>query len=263
MADTVRIAMGVEYDGSRYAGWQTQPHADTVQARVEQALSRVADEAVAVTCAGRTDAGVHAAGQVIHFDTGARRPAHGWVLGGTSNLPNDVSLLWAKAVSDDFSARFSATGRTYRYAVLNRRVRPGILRNHVTWFHKPLDTERMHMAAQALIGEHDFSSYRAVACQARHPFREVTEIRAWRGGDFVYIDVSANAFLHHMVRNIAGVLMAVGCGERPISWPADLLDARDRTRGGVTAPAEGLYLVSVDYPPAFSLPEASVPPVFA
>ena len=263
MADTMRIAMGVEYDGSRFAGWQTQAHADTVQARVERALGRVADEVVAVTCAGRTDAGVHAAGQVIHFDTLAKRPAHGWVLGGTSNLPKDISLLWAKSVPDGFSARFSATGRTYRYAILNRRVRPAILRSHVTWFHKPLEAERMDAAAQALIGEHDFSSYRAVACQARHPRRQVTAIRVWRGGDYVYIDISANAFLHHMVRNIAGVLMAVGCGEQPISWPADLLDARDRTRGGVTAPAEGLYLVSVAYPPAFELPEPSPPPVFA
>lgn len=256
--------MGVDYAGSRYAGWQEQRHADSIQSRVEAALSRVANEPVRVVSAGRTDAGVHALGQVIHFDTRARRRLHGWRLGGTTYLPDDIALPWAREVSPDFDARRSALQRHYRYVILNRQVRPGWLQGRVAWHWKPLDADRMQAAARCLIGEHDFSSFRAVACQAQHARREVTDVRVVRGdGDFIYLDVSANAFLHHMVRNIAGTLMTVGAGEREPDWVAEVLAARDRTRGGMTAPAEGLYMVAVDYPKEFGLPSPPPPPRFA
>ncbi len=256
--------MGVEYAGSRYAGWQEQRHADSIQSRVEAALSRVADEPVRVVSAGRTDAGVHALGQVIHFDTRARRRMHGWRLGGTTYLPDDIALPWAQEVPVDFDARRSALQRHYRYVILNRQVRPGWLQERVAWHWKPLDADRMQAAARFLVGEHDFSSFRAVACQAKHAWREVTDVRVVRGdGGFIYLDVSANAFLHHMVRNIAGTLMTVGTGEREPDWVATVLAARDRTQGGVTAPAEGLYMVAVDYPAVFGLPAPPSPPRFA
>ncbi len=260
----VRIAMGVEYAGSRYAGWQEQRHADSIQSRVEAALSRVADEPVRVVSAGRTDAGVHGLGQVIHFDTHARRPMHGWRLGGTTYLPDDIALPWAVEVAPEFDARRSALQRHYRYVILNRPVRAAWLQGRVAWAWKPLDAGRMQDAARHLIGEHDFTSFRAVACQAAHARREVTAISVSRGpGDFIYLDVSANAFLHHMVRNIAGTLMTVGAGEREPDWVAEVLAARDRTVGGMTAPAEGLYMVAVDYPAAFGLPQPPPPPRFA
>ncbi len=258
----MRIAMGVEYDGRCYAGWQTQRHARSVQEALEGAIARVADHPVTVTCAGRTDAGVHALGQVIHFDTDARRSDHGWRLGVTSNLPDDIAVPWARPVPDDFNARFSATARSYRYVILDRPVRPGLLHGRVAWTWKPLDASRMDAAARCLVGEHDFSSFRAVQCQARHALRELRGISVQRHGGFVYLDVTANAFLHHMVRNIAGTLIAVGAGEQPPSWVDQVLRARDRTAAGVTAPAEGLYLVAAHYPGHFGLPASPAPPVF-
>ncbi len=262
---TYRLAAGVEYDGSHFAGWQRQKDQKVrfVQEVLEEALSRVADRPVQVVCAGRTDTGVHATAQVVHFETTACRPERSWLLGTNVNLPGDVCLRWVQPVAEDFHARFSATARRYRYIIDNRPVRPAILRGRVTWWRAPLDEARMVEAARALVGEHDFTSYRSVACQAKNPVREIRSLEVSRQGDFIYIDVEANAFLHHMVRNIAGVLMAIGEGERPVQWAAELLEVRDRTRGGVTAPAAGLYLVAVRYPERFGLPPAPPPPAYA
>ena len=253
----MRIALGVEYDGSRFHGWQTQqPGVRTVQAVLEQALSKVADETVTATCAGRTDTGVHASEQVIHFDTEARRPPHGWVMGANVHLPDDVSVLWAAEVPEAFHARFSAVARTYRYWILNRLSRAALFHRRVTWIHRPLDADRMHRAGQALVGTHDFTSYRTVHCQAKNPVRTLHHLRVERQGDLVCLEVRADGFLHHMVRNIAGVLIAIGSGEAGEGWAAEVLEHRDRTLGGVTAPPDGLYFHHVDYPAEFVLPRS-------
>lgn len=249
-----RIALGLEYDGSAYRGWQTQAHADTVQPQLERALSFVADHPVEVTSAGRTDAGVHAAMQVVHFDTAADRDEKGWVLGANTNLPDDISALWARVVPDDFHARYSAQARSYRYVIQNRRSRPALMRARACWVRDPLDAERMHAAAQQLCGEHDFSSFRAAECQSRTPMRRLERIAVARIGEYVLIDVTANAFLHHMVRNIAGTLIAVGSGKQPESWVAEVLAARDRRVSGMTGAPQGLFLAGVRYPSAFGLP---------
>ncbi|MDQ2694635.1 MAG: tRNA pseudouridine(38-40) synthase TruA [Pseudomonadota bacterium] len=257
----MRIALGIEYDGSGFRGWQAQqPGVRTVQHCLERALARVADAPVAVACAGRTDAGVHATGQVVHFDTGAHRPLRAWMLGGNANLPADISVTWACSAPETFHARFSATARRYRYLIYNHPARPALLRQRATWIHRPLDAQRMQAAGQALLGEHDFSAYRALQCQARHPVRTVHELTVVRREAFIILEVEANAFLHHMVRNIAGVLLAIGGGDRPPQWAREVLEARDRTRGGVTAPAAGLYLTAVRYPPAFGLPPRRLDP---
>ncbi|KRT54772.1 tRNA pseudouridine(38-40) synthase [endosymbiont of Ridgeia piscesae] len=253
--DKMKIALGVEYDGSGFNGWQKQSHARSVQEDLEAALSRVADQPVRVHCAGRTDTGVHGTGQVVHFETTAERPPRAWVLGSNVNLPNDVSVSWARQVADDFHARFSATGRHYRYLILNRGTRSALWRNRATWHHHPLDEHRMHQAAQALVGTHDFSSYRALGCQAKHPVRTIHRLDVSRQGEMVAIEVYANAFLHHMVRNLAGVLMAIGQGKQEVSWAEEILQLRDRRKGGVTAPPHGLYLTKVDYPEKFQLPD--------
>jgi tRNA pseudouridine38-40 synthase len=249
-----RIALGLEYDGSCFSGWQTQAHAASVQAAVQQALSFVANHPVAVTAAGRTDAGVHAAMQVVHFDTEVTRSARSWVLGANSNLPASVSALWAQPVPDTFHARYSAKARSYRYFILNRGTRAALARHHVCWIKEALDHEHMHMAAQVLLGEHDFTSFRAAECQSRTPMRRMLAISVQRRGELLELAVTANAFLHHMVRNIAGVLIAVGQGKQPPGWVAQVLAARDRTRAGITAPAEGLYLAAVRYDPSLQLP---------
>jgi tRNA pseudouridine38-40 synthase len=253
----MRYAIGIEYDGSSYRGWQLQRDDPSVQAVVERALSRVADQALRVTCAGRTDTGVHACGQVVHFDSESRRSGRQWVLGANANLPADVCLLWAREVSGDFHARFSALERSYRYVILNRAVRPALRSGKAAWCRKPLDADLMHAAAQHLQGEHDFSAFRSAGCQARHAVREVTGITVGRHGEDVILEISANGFLYHMVRNIAGSLLEVGSGERPPEWIAELLDQRDRTAAGVTAEAQGLYFVSVRYPAVFGLPTAA------
>ncbi|MGB0846020.1 MAG: tRNA pseudouridine(38-40) synthase TruA [Thiolinea sp.] len=260
--ETQRLAACVEYDGSAYCGWQRLGHAPSVQEEVERALSQVADHEVSVVCAGRTDSGVHAVGQIIHFDTTAERPIRGWLMGSNVKLPNGIALRWVQPVDSDFHARFSATARRYRYILLNRPARPALLNGRVTWNYHRLNADLMHQAAQHLLGENDFSSFRAAGCQARHARREVREITISREGDCIYVDIKANAFLHHMVRNIVGSLLAVGKGDRPAEWIADLLAVRDRTQAGVTAPADGLYFVHVDYPVQFGLPVAYSLPQF-
>ena len=252
----MRCAVGIEYVGTRFAGWQRQDGAATVQAVVEAALSRVAAQPIAVTCAGRTDAGVHALGQVAHFDTSADRPVRGWVLGANGELPPDVSIAWLAPVPDDFHARYSALARSYRYVIFNRASRAPLLHERACWRHGPLDAGRMHAAAQALCGQHDFSAFRAAECQSRVALRRLDRIAVSRHGAFVFIDVTANAFLHHMVRNLAGSLMLVGEGARPEGWLGEVLAARDRRAAGPTAPAGGLYFARVDYPAAFALPPA-------
>lgn len=251
----MRIALGIEYDGSAFHGWQAQQEGvRTVQLALETALARVADHPLRVVCAGRTDTGVHAVGQVVHFDTAAQRSERNWLLGTNVNLPDDVSVTWAREVDPDFSARFSAVSRRYRYFILNRTARSAVLAGRVTWTHRPLDADIMHQAAQVLVGEHDFSSYRALGCQAKSPIRTLHSLTVERQGEFVVLSLHANAFLHHMVRNIAGVLMAIGRGDQPPGWAADVLALRDRTLGGVTAPPHGLYFESVEYPGEFAIP---------
>ena len=263
-AQTHRIALGVEYDGSQFCGWQMQSHGTrTVQDEIEKALSIVADHKVQVICAGRTDTGVHATGQVVHFDSHAERPSKAWIMGVNAHLPDDVCVHWARGVAGDFSARFSATLRSYRYVIQQRQARPALYSRRVTWVHHELNTAAMHEAAQALLGENDFSSFRSSACQSEHAMRFVESIKVTSAGAFVYIDIRANAFLHHMVRNIVGSLLKVGAGERPVGWLAELLALKDRTRAGPTAPAEGLYLVAVQYPDKFGLPLSGAVPSFA
>lgn len=251
----MRIALGIEYDGSRFHGWQAQqPGVRTVQTVLEAALTRVADHPVRVVCAGRTDTGVHGVGQVVHFDTQAVRSERNWLLGGNVNLPADVAITWVREMSEDFHARFSAVSRRYRYVIFNRTVHSAVLAERVTWTHRPLNAERMHAAGRVLVGEHDFSSYRALSCQAKSPVRTLHLLTVERHGDFVVLSVHANAFLHHMVRNIAGVLIAIGKGDRPVEWAVEVLELRNRTLGGATAPPEGLYFERVEYPPEFGIP---------
>ena len=249
-----RIAVGIEYDGSAYAGWQTQPAVASVQQVTEAALGSIAAAPVVLVCAGRTDAGVHALGQVAHFDTEAVRSMRSWMLGANSELPPDVSLRFAHPVPSHFHARYSAEARTYRYLILNRSARSALHARRAAWVHRPLDAARMQEAAGTLLGEHDFSAFRAAQCQARSPVRRLERLAVERHGDWVLIEATANAFLHHMVRNIAGLLIAVGKGDASPAWAAEVLAGRDRTRGAATAPAGGLYLVAVRYPEVFGLP---------
>jgi tRNA pseudouridine38-40 synthase len=257
---TQRIAVGVEYDGERYAGWQRQAEAASVQAEVERALSAVADHPVQVTCGGRTDAGVHALGQVAHFDTPSSRTMRGWALGANTLLPGDIAVTWAVPVPPEFHARYSALARTYRYVIQNRNVRPALLRRRACWIHRSLDADAMHAAAQCLLGQHDFSAFRAAECQSTTAIRRVERIEVSRRGELVFIEVTANAFLHHMVRNIAGSLIAIGTGDEPASWLSGVLAGRDRRLAGVTAPAGGLYFLRIDYPEEFGLPVTSAGP---
>lgn len=254
-AAVTRIAIGVEYDGACFNGWQLQDGVATVQEALERALSRVADEPVRVIGAGRTDTGVHATAQVAHFDTRSVRSPYNWVRGANTMLPQGVVLLWAREAVEGFHARFSAVRRGYRYVVLNRPLRPTYLRRRVTWEYRPLELGRMREAARMLVGRHDFSAFRSSHCQARTPVRRIENLEVSNEGAWFWIDVQADAFLHHMVRNIAGVLLAIGAGERAPEWAGTVLESRDRRRGGVTAPADGLYLTGVGYPSRFSIPE--------
>jgi tRNA pseudouridine38-40 synthase len=250
----MRWAAGIEYDGGAFLGWQRLRHGPSVQAAVEAALSHVADHPVTVTCAGRTDSGVHARCQVIHFDSLAQRDTRAWQLGGNARLPDAASLLWVQPVHADFSARYAARARRYCYRILNRLPRPALDRGQMTWERHPLDAEAMHVAAQALVGEHDFSAFRAIACQALHPRRHLQQISVTRHADEVRIEVRANAFLHHMVRNIVGSLLPVGRGQRSVDWVAELLHGRDRSVAGPTAASAGLAFVGPLYPLAWQLP---------
>lgn len=261
----MRYALGVEYDGSGFQGWQRlsksgTPDETSVQSVLENALSRVANAQVDTICAGRTDAGVHAQCQVVHFDSDAPRDPRSWVLGATANLPPAVCVRWCQPVPDDFNARFSARARRYRYRLVNRIVRPALDRHTLSWERMPLDADAMHRAAQALLGENDFNAFRTVHCQSPHAFRDLQAISVRREGEQVRVDVQANAFLHHMVRNIVGSLLVVGRGEKPESWIAELLAGRDRTVAGPTAPPDGLVFVSPLYPSHWRLPaEVTLP----
>ena len=255
----MRLAAGIEYAGTRYAGWQRQTSGPSVQAEVERALSLIANHPVEVVCAGRTDTGVHALGQVVHFDTRAIRGPRGWVLGTNGHLPTDIALVWVVPVADDFHARFSALARTYQYLVLNRQTRSPLAVERVCLWRTPLDAARMHEALQVLVGTHDFEAFRASQCQSRVATRRLERIEVRREGDLMRIEIRANAFLHHMVRNIVGSALAVGEGERPVEWIGEVLAGRDRRLAGMTAPAGGLYFASVDYPADHGLPVRVLP----
>lgn len=248
--------MGIEYQGTGFHGWQTQePGVRTVQAVLEEAIARVADHPVRVHCAGRTDAGVHALEQIIHFETRSVRRGRSWVLGTNVNLPPDCCVRWAQGVPPGFHARYSARARHYCYRILNRPTRSALERNHALWVHQALDLQRMSAAASHLVGEHDFSSFRAAACQAKSPIRRVHYLRLGSSGGLIEVRIGANGFLHHMVRNIVGVLLSIGRGEAEGQWTRELLAVRDRALGGVTAPPQGLYFVRADYPPDYDLPQ--------
>ncbi len=254
MADVTRIVLSVEYAGESFEGWQTQPHGRTVQDALERALACVADTAVPTVCAGRTDTGVHATTQIVHFDAPVVRPVSAWVRGVNSHLPDGVAVRWAQPVGADFHARFSATARHYRYVLFNGPVRPALLNARVGWFHRPLAAARMAEAAQVLLGEHDFSAFRAAGCQAHSPVRRMRHAHVQRCGEFVVFDFCADAFLHHMIRNLVGALVYIGKGAQPVGWMGELLRGRDRTRAAPTFAAAGLYLCGVEYPDQWSLP---------
>ena len=249
----MRYALCIEYDGSAFCGWQSQADGGAVQDAVEAALAIIADAPTRVVCAGRTDAGVHALAQVVHFDTLANRPDSAWVRGVNSHLPSSVAVRCAQPVADDFHARFSARGRHYRYVLLNRPQRPGLQAGRVGWHHNPLDEGAMAQAAAMLLGEHDFSAFRSAECQAKSPVKELREARIVRHGDLIVLDFAASAFLHHMVRNIVGALVYVGKGAHPPEWLAELLASRDRRQAAPTFAASGLYFAGVDYDPGWQL----------
>lgn len=261
----VRIALGVEYDGAPYVGFQRQDEGKSVQGELERAISIIGASPISVLCAGRTDTGVHATMQVVHFDYqgSSPRPLHAWVRGTNANLPDSISVRWAKEVPESFHARFSAFARTYRYIIDNSKSRPAILTGGVSWYGgRELDEKAMHEAAQHLLGEQDFSAFRASHCQSKSPFRDVHEVSVTRRGHFVMIQITANAFLHHMVRNIAGSLIEIGYKNRPTSWIRELLDAKDRTLSGATALPNGLYLAGVSYSPSLEIPSEPTGPLW-
>jgi len=258
-----RIALGIEYSGTGLSGFQRQASAsNTVQAKLESALTKIAAEPVSLVCAGRTDAGVHATGQVVHFDTLATRPDKAWVLGTNTHLPDGIRVCWAKNTGSAFHARFSAVSRTYRYVIHTAAVRSAILHKQVTWIADELDSQLMNRAAQYLVGEHDFSAFRAAQCQAHSPVRSIEYIRVVQAGPFIVLEVKANAFLHHMVRNMVGSLLSVGRGHKEAAWIAELLLNKDRTLAAATASPYGLYLVDVGYPAEFNLPSLPTGPLF-
>lgn len=259
-----RYALCVEYSGAAYRGWQIQKEKDvsSIQEEVQKALSRIANAPITVICAGRTDARVNATYQIIHFDSPIERADRAWVLGTNSYLPDDIAIQWAKSVNQDFHARFSALERRYRYLIYPNPVKPAILPKGITWTYKDMDVERMAKAAQLLVGEHDFTSYRAVGCQANSPVRTVKSFDVYRSGHLIVLDVCANAFLHHMIRNFAGVLMSIGCGDAEPEWAKEVLEAKDRRQGGITAPPFGLYFVDAKYPEVFELPKSKIGPYF-
>ncbi|NIW24944.1 MAG: tRNA pseudouridine(38-40) synthase TruA [Gammaproteobacteria bacterium] len=249
-----RVALGLEYDGTEFVGWQEQRNGRSVQASVAAAVSQVANEPTRIHGAGRTDAGVHAGGQVVHFDSSARRTVRQWLLGINSNLPDDIAVRWAQEVDADFDARRSAVWRLYRYQVLQQATRSALARRRSWWVRETLDPAPMTAAAAAWLGENDFSSFRAAACQSRSPMRRLLGVGVRAEGGLLTLEFRANAFLHHMVRNLVGVLVEIGCGRAPVEWAGELMRARDRTLGSITAPPQGLTLVHVRYPDRYGLP---------
>ncbi len=253
----MRIVLGLEYSGVGFCGWQSQPQGCGVQDALERAVAAIAGTKTGITAAGRTDTGVHAAFQVVHFDTAVQRPLTAWVRGVNSHLPAGVAVQWAREVSADFHARFAANQRGYRYVLLNHPVRPGLNHGLIGWHHRPLDVAAMNEAAAQLLGQHDFSAFRAAECQARSPLKELRLARIERRGDYLLCDFRADGFLHHMVRNLMGCLIQVGTGKQPTEWPREILDSRDRTLAAATFDAAGLYLTHIRYPAHFALPESS------
>jgi len=256
-----KLVLGIEYDGSAYCGWQRQIHCTSVQAELEKALSFVANEPIELFCAGRTDSGVHACEQVAHFETTVERSNRSWVLGANCRLPRDIRILWVQPSGSDFHARFSAVARSYRYIILNTLIPSALFHNKVCWEHRQLNADIMHDAAQQLTGEHDFSAFRAAGCQAHSPVRTIQYLNISRKEEVIYLDIKANAFLHHMVRNIAGSLMAIGQGQYPEHWLTDVLVSGDRRLAAKTASAAGLYFVRAFYPESFKLPQLERKPV--
>lgn len=258
----MKIALGIEYDGSHYFGWQRQEEVESVQQQLERALSIVANSSVEVFCAGRTDAGVHGTGQVVHFETAVERSLQSWCFGTNAHLPYDIAVKWSANVPDEFHSRFSAIARRYRYIIFNSKLRSAILPKGVSHYHFPLDESKMHQAGQFLLGENDFSSFRAAKCQSHTPWRNIHHLNVFRQGNYVIVDIQANAFVHHMVRNIVGSLLEVGQGKQPVEWLKWLLEQKDRQLAAPTAKPEGLYLVDVHYPDHFNLPKTPLGPIF-
>ena len=254
MSEKQRIAACIEYCGVNYSGWQYQDNAPSVQDQVENAIAQVANEKIRVVAAGRTDTGVHGIGQIVHFDTHSIRPRNAWKRGVNTHLPDDISLLWTHAVDESFHARFSALERSYRYVIFNRDVSSSYLHGRVTWHYVPLAVELMQQAATALIGQHDFSAFRAAGCQSKNPVKEVSQVMINQSGPWIWLDISADGFLHHMVRNIVGTLFRIGERLESVEWMGKILAARERKHAGMTAPADGLYFVGVEYEPRFNLP---------
>ena len=256
----MRTALLVEYDGSQYHGWQKQPNLSTVQGALERALSKVANAAIHVEAAGRTDTGVHATHQIIHFDSEVTRNLRSWIHGTNAYLPKDLCVRWAQEMPQDFHARYTALSRTYRYIIYNSAIRPALMRSNITWQYRSLNNALMHEAAQSLIGEHDFTSFRSIECQSKTPMRCIKFLEVKRHKDWVIIDVRANAFLHHMVRNIVGVLVQVGIGNKPLAWVEEVLLAKNRSMGAETASPYGLYLMGVEYPESFKISNQQTEP---
>lgn len=258
----MKIACGVEYLGSQYSGWQRQNHASSVQEKIEQVLSQISDQKINIICAGRTDRGVHATNQVIHFETENKRPLKAWLLGANGLLPKDIKLTWAKEVNQSFHARFSAKWRHYRYIIYRRNISSAILNPLTTWVYEKLDVKAMCDATSYLLGEQDFSSFRAAECQSHSSFRRIDEVKLYQENAFLIFEIKGNAFLHHMVRNIVGTLLEIGIGKHRSEWIKELLALKDRTKAGKTAPASGLYLVDVGYDDEFLLPKLELGPEF-
>ncbi len=251
----MRIALGVEYDGSQYFGWQSQASGHTVQDTLQAALSGIANELISVIAAGRTDTGVHALEQVVHFNTNVERPLTAWVRGVNALLPNSIAVLWAHPVPEEFHARFSAQARSYRYLLINRSVRNAMQHGKAGWFHAPLNVEKMCEAAQYLLGEHDFSALRAAECQAKSPIKNLARLNIQKQGNTITFDLSANAFLHHMVRNIVGCLVYIGKGKHPPQWMREVLEGQERSLAAPTFAPDGLYLRRITYDAKWELPQ--------
>ena len=253
----MRLALGIEYNGSGYCGWQSQPSGCGIQDRLETAIASflgAPDERVPVVCAGRTDTGVHALMQVVHLDTGIMRDEISWVRGVNASLPADIRVIWSRRVSDEFHARFSAESRTYRYLLLNDAVEPAVMRGTIGWFHTPLDIAAIQQAADVIVGEHDFSAFRAAECQAKSPVRTLSRVQIEQCGNIVAFDFSANAFLHHMIRNIVGALVYVGAGRHSLNQFQEIFESRNRSLAAPTFMADGLYLANIQYDAKFGIP---------